>query len=159
MRKKNRVAAGVPSGGRFAPEKRAEGLFRLEMLKCEPDPDGPTRSIGFLSGFDTVMDWDTKKAVELKTLTDRELENLSRLSEQSGQPISRDLRRLMNRRSRTGPVAAAEKVVDEITETGEAISGMAAHLTGIHTGGVKAPETKGNFVGWTDMLPKFLRRK
>lgn len=146
--------------GRIARESRRadhENRSTSDIIMPPAAPDQP-RNVGFMAGSSTVMDWDTGTPVDPGTLTGDEADRLRQLSEASGKSIPREVRRAMNQRRRPGAAATAEKIVDEIAETGEALSGLAGRLADVQRGSVTT-DSKGTFVGWGDMVPKFLRRK
>jgi ParB-like chromosome segregation protein Spo0J len=126
----NRVPKGTPAG-----RQEQESVAK--------------RSLGLIDGGRTIMDWDTRTEVDYELLTDDERVTVDRIAKERGYPNPR-LSALLRK---------AERVGDEIVDIVEALGEAAGHLADVQRGDVPAPEVEGNFVGWSDLLPKFFRQK
>lgn len=148
----NRAPKGIPTGGQFAASTRAEPSVTLPGYYDIP---ARPRSIGFGGGGRQIMNWDTNEPVAYDSLTDEERVKVRQTAKDHGFPDPR----------RAGLREKAEKVsdriserVEEITETVDALGEVTGHIVDIQRGEV-TPEVEGSFVGWGQMLPKFMRRK
>lgn len=151
----NRAPRGIPTGGQFVASSRSEPTVSLshdiagKAAREQEQEPAAMRSIGFTDGGRTIMDWDTRTEVDYDSLSDSERVHVDRVARERGYP---DPRRSELRK-------AAEKIGDEISDTVDAFSEVAGHIADVQRGNVPAPEAEGNFVGWGQMLPKFMRRK
>jgi hypothetical protein len=95
------------------------------------------------------MDWNTDAKVDYDSLSEDEQVTVRQMAKDRGFPDP----------GRTGIRKTAEQIGDELGETVDALSEVASHVIDIHRGDAPAPDVEGTFVGWNQMLPKFLRRK
>jgi hypothetical protein len=160
-----RAPKGIPTGGRFVANTSSEPTIALGGQAAGGEQSSTSRS-SYVPGSNEPVDHDS--------ITSAEMAKLEKLSAESGVPFSRlrvglretaekrmyDYLDRNERKDRPSTMRAfGEKVGGEVVETGEAISALAGHMADVHRGDVPAPEAEGSFVGWGQMVPKFLRRK
>jgi hypothetical protein len=150
----NRAPRGIPTGGQFVSTSHSEPNITLSYIAGGParQPDepkvAPIRNLGFLGGGRQIMDWNTDAKVDYDSLSEDEQVRVREMAKEYGFPDPR----------RTGLRKTVEHIGDELGETVDALSEVTGHIVDVQRGDV-TPEVEGTFVGWNQMLPKFMRRK
>jgi hypothetical protein len=151
----NRAPRGIPTGGQFAASSRSEPNVSLsphiagEAAPGQEQAPAAKRSIGVIDNGRTIMDWDTRTEVDYDSLSDYERAKVEQIAKERGYPNPR----------LSAVLRKAERVGDDIVDKVEALGDVAGHIADVQRGDVPAPEVEGSFVGWGQILPKFLRRK
>lgn len=155
----NRAPRGIPTGGQFVASSRSEPSIGLDAGEAPAPLSGhlPGHSGGQPPSLRGPVKINGERVPEDRVHFDDGVPNRSPAPDPTspvphsidddhgqGQPGLRDV---------------AEKVGDELVETVDAIAGLSRHRSRIRRGRTPAPETGGSFVGWDQMIPKFLRRK
>lgn len=130
------------------PQARRRGLREDEFDDLAKDAPAPARNLGFLGGGRQIMDWDTRTPVNFESLTESEQARVRKTARDMGFPDP----------GRSGLRKTVEHIGDEIGETVDALGEVTGHIVDVQRGDV-TPEVEGSFVGWGQMLPKFMRRK
>lgn len=130
------------------PQARRRGLREDEFDDLAKEAPAPARNLGFLGGGRQIMDWGTNTPVDFDSLTEGEQATVRKTAKDMGFPDP----------GRTGLRKTVEHIGDEIGETVDALGEVTGHIIDVQRGDI-APEVDGSFVGWGQMLPKFLRRK
>jgi hypothetical protein len=127
---------------------RRRGLREDEFDDLAKEAPAPARNLGFLGGGRQIMDWDTRTPVDFDSLTESEQARVRKTARDMGFPDP----------GRSGLRKTVEHIGDEIGETVDALGEVTGHIVDVQRGDV-TPEVEGSFVGWGQMLPKFMRRK
>lgn len=129
-------------------QARRRGLREDEFDDLAKDAPALVRNLGFLGGGRQIMDWDTRTPVDFDSLTESEQARVRKTARDMGFPDP----------GRNGLRKTVEHIGDEIGETVDALGEVTGHIVDVQRGDV-TPEVEGSFVGWGQMLPKFMRRK
>jgi hypothetical protein len=128
---------------------RRRGLREDDLDELLASQAAPVRDLGFLGGGRQIMDWNTHEKVDYDSLSGDEQVRMRETARNMGFPDP----------GRSGLRKTAEQIGDELGETVDALGEAAGHFIDVQRGDAPAPEVEGSFVGWNQMLPKFMRRK